>query len=246
MVESEWALRPVVQRSTAGLVAEQLRERVVTGKIAAGTQLSEAALAKAFGISRGPLREAMQRLLQEGLLRSERNRGIFVKELTHDDIADIYDARMAVESAAVRLILGRSEPSALGELRVALGSFPKAADAVDRRSVSDADVSFHAALVKASRSPRLVRMQATLLAETRMCITALWATQGNPDTVAAEHRGILEALEANSLEVALTRLGDHMQDGVTRLLHAGKSDQDAGSKESTPIAPAGEEGQWLA
>ncbi len=134
---------------------------MISRKITAGTQLSEAALAKAFGVSRGPLREAMQRLLQEGLLRSERNRGIFVKELTHDDIADIYDARMAIESAAIRMIVARSESADLSTLRDAYANFSKAAASGEPESVSDADLSFHAALVSASGSPRLVRMQAT-------------------------------------------------------------------------------------
>lgn len=218
MVTSAWDFRPVVQQSTAGLIAEQLRESVITGKITAGTQLSEAALAEAFGVSRGPLREAMQRLLQEGLLRSERNRGIFVKKLTHNDIEDIYDARTAIESAAIRMVIGRRNSADLSTLHDACADISHAAASGERQSVSDADLSFHAALVSASGSPRLVRMQATLLAETRMCITALEATQGDVATVADEHRRILDALESGSLEAALVRLEDHMHDGVTRLL----------------------------
>ncbi|MBF4768773.1 GntR family transcriptional regulator [Nocardioides agariphilus] len=220
MVTSDWEFTPVVQQSTPGLIAQQLRESLISGKITAGSQLSEAALAKAFGVSRGPLREAMQRLLQEGLLRSERNRGIFVKELTQDDIADIYDARSAIESAALRMVVSRGASADLSKLRQACANLAKAAASGERQSVSDADLSFHAALVNASGSPRLVRMQATLLAETRMCITALEATQDDVATVVDEHRLILEALESGSLETALERLQDHMQDGVMRLQRA--------------------------
>ena len=71
-------LEPVARQSTAELIADQMRSAIMYGVFAPGTQLGEAELAARFGVSRGPLREAMQRLVQEGLLRGERHRGLFV------------------------------------------------------------------------------------------------------------------------------------------------------------------------
>lgn len=87
LVPEEFA--PLERQSTAELIAERLRIAIMRGVLAPGAQLGEASLAAQFAVSRGPLREAMQRLVSEGLLRSERNRGIFVIELTDDDVLDV-------------------------------------------------------------------------------------------------------------------------------------------------------------
>src|SRR5215204_4789941 len=95
-----YTLEPVHFESTASIIARRLRRAIMYGSIPPGSQLTETELAAQFQVSRGPLREAMQRLVQEGLLRSERNRGLFVVELDDDDARDIYVARAAVEKAA--------------------------------------------------------------------------------------------------------------------------------------------------
>ena len=74
-------LDPVDRESTPSIIARKLRNAISHGDLAPGTQLAEAELARELGVSRGPLREAMQRLTQEGLLLSIRNRGLFVIEL---------------------------------------------------------------------------------------------------------------------------------------------------------------------
>ena len=86
----------------ASMVTERLRDSIVNGTLEPGSQLSEVELAHSFGVSRGPVREAIQRLVQEGLLRSEPHRGVFVPVLTDADVADVYLARAALESAALR------------------------------------------------------------------------------------------------------------------------------------------------
>jgi len=90
-------LEPVERRSTAAIVADRIRTAIMRGTFPPGTQLGEVELAARLGVSRGPLREAMQRLVAEGLLRSERYRGLFVRELDAADVRDVYIARTAVE-----------------------------------------------------------------------------------------------------------------------------------------------------
>ena len=98
-------LTPVVQETTPALIARQLRRAIGQGELAPGEQLNEAELSRHLGVSRGPLREAMQRLTQEGLLVSIRNRGVFVIEVTDDDVRDMYLARAAVERAAAARVI---------------------------------------------------------------------------------------------------------------------------------------------
>ena len=84
---------PLVQESTPSIIAEKLRQAIAHGELKPGAQLGEAELARQLGVSRGPLREGMQRLTQEGLLVSIRNRGLFVIDMTPEDVRDMYSAR---------------------------------------------------------------------------------------------------------------------------------------------------------
>ena len=209
---------PVQRDSTPALIAGQLREAVKDGRLAPGAQLSESQLSAQFGVSRGPLREAMQRLVQEGLLRSERNRGLFVTVLDARDIADIYLARSAVESAAaLQLARQRVDGGEHAELRAACAKMAHAVRHEDKVGVSDADLLFHEVLVARAGSPRLIRMHQTLIVETRMCMTVLQDTYRRPDDLVREHLLILDALEAGDEALLLRRIEEHMQDALTRL-----------------------------
>src|SRR5690625_5425200 len=98
-------LRPPRRQSTVEYLAEQLRAAVMSGRLAPGAQLGEAELAEQFQVSRGPLREAMQRLVSEGILHAIVNRGVFVNELTLADVVDVYRARSLIERGALELVL---------------------------------------------------------------------------------------------------------------------------------------------
>lgn len=209
-------IEPVSRESTAAIIARQLRDAITTGALQPGTQLGEAELAARFQVSRGPLREAMQRLVSEGLLRSERHRGLFVIELEPGDVYDIYAARAAIERAALIRILRGDRHAAVAVLEQALDAMAAAADHDDTSALSGADLRFHEALVEASGSRRLVRMAGTLLIETRMCLAALQEAERLQDRV-DEHTRILAAVKDGDEQRALALLEAHMEDAVARL-----------------------------
>lgn len=208
---------PVNQQSTAEMIADRLREAIMRGGLEPGAQLGEADLAAQFGVSRGPVREAMQRLVSEGLLRSIRHRGIFVIDLTHDDVADIYRARTAIESGALTLILDGRRHIAYQALEPSVTHMNARAAAGDAVGVSDADQAFHEALVASAGSPRLVRAARTLLIETRMCLGALQTTYPDLREQAREHVELREAIGSGPEERAYSLLAEHMHDAVHRL-----------------------------
>jgi len=199
------------------MVTERLRANIVNGTLEPGSQLSEVELASSFGVSRGPVREALQRLIQEGLVRSEPHRGVFVPVLSEDDVRDIYLAREALESSAVRHI-------------IATGSSPEAADALDRmvklmqdseqandwEAVGQYDLEFHTALVASSKSERLQRMFSTVISETRLCLGVLTAADARSDLV-AEHREIAQLIREGNTDEALAVLKTHFDDAVVTL-----------------------------
>ncbi|MEV7550313.1 GntR family transcriptional regulator [Amycolatopsis sp. NPDC089917] len=210
-------IEPVSRESTAGIIARQLRDAIMTGALPPGTQLGETDLASRFQVSRGPLREAMQHLVSEGLLRSERHRGLFVIDLEPGDVYDIYSARSAIERAAMLRALRGDRERVATELEQAVVAMAAAADDDDPTALSWADLRFHEALIAASGSKRLVRMARTLLIETRMCLTALQGTYQQVEERVTEHTRIIEALRAGDEETALSLLEAHMEDAVQRL-----------------------------
>lgn len=212
---------PVARRSTPEIIADQLRERILDGTLAPGTQLGEAALARSMEVSRGPIREAMQRLIQEGLLENIRHRGVFVIELGPDDIADIYSARSFLERAAADALMQRPDQEALGSLSDLLERMAAAADAKDWPRLSDLDLRFHETIVMASHSIRLGRMFHTLMAETRMCLAALEPAYPRPQDIVDEHRAMYEAIADGRRDEALERIDAHMARAQRKLAARG-------------------------
>ncbi len=215
-------IEPVNRESTASIIARRLRDAIETGALPPGTQLGESDLAARFEVSRGPLREAMQRLLSEGLLRSEPHRGLFVIDLEPDDVHDVYWARSAIErAAAVRVLRSGHRQQVADTLADAVRAMAEADAQDDPTALSESDLAFHEALIEASGSRRLVRMARTLLIETRMCLSALQDTytRDHPgtDERIAEHNRLIEALRSGDEDRMLTLLQAHMDDAVDRL-----------------------------
>ncbi|MEW2359944.1 GntR family transcriptional regulator [Spirillospora sp. NPDC029432] len=210
-------LEPVPRKSTVEIVYDELRSAIMYGSLAPGEQLGEAELAGRLGISRGPLREAMQRLVQEGLLHSEPHRGLFVITLDQGDVEDVYRARLAIERAACALVMERNRGEAVARLTEALERLVEAARQRDRVAMSDADQAFHEVLVSSSGSPRLERMAQTLLVETRMCLNALQETYPEPEELVEEHRRLVDAISDGEEERLLVLIEEHMTDSIERL-----------------------------
>ncbi|MEV0291542.1 MULTISPECIES: GntR family transcriptional regulator [unclassified Kribbella] len=208
-------IEPLAQESTPSIIADKLRQAISHGELKPGAQLGEADLARKLGVSRGPLREGMQRLTAEGLLVSIRNRGLFVIDMTPEDVRDMYLAREAIERAAARRIADGDHEAAGKELLAIVEQM--AAAEGDPAAVSELDIAFHERLVQLARSPRLSRMHATSITETRMCIHALAETYTVSDARIEEHKALAEAIAAGDYLHADDLLMAHMDDAITRL-----------------------------
>ena len=207
---------PLVRESTPSIIADKLRQAIAHGELKPGAQLGEAELARKLGVSRGPLREGMQRLTQEGLLVSIRNRGLFVIDMTPDDVRDMYIAREAIERAAARRILDGDHRAAGNEL---LAIVDQMAEAQTPAEVSELDIAFHERLLKLARSPRLSRMHQTFITETRMCIHALDESYAKSEVRDKEHRALADAIRKGDRELTERLLTAHMDDAINRLIH---------------------------
>jgi DNA-binding GntR family transcriptional regulator len=162
----------VERASMTEQVLREVRGAIVEGRIAQGEPLREVSLAQTLGTGRSSVREAVRQLVQEGLVEYETHRGASVRVLSLADRLDVYVAREAIETGAVRRILEAPEPIDLAPLRAALDELKTAARDHDRvtDAVIAADIRFHQELVQLAGSPRLSRAQETLAAETRMLL----------------------------------------------------------------------------
>jgi DNA-binding GntR family transcriptional regulator len=211
------ALTRLPRATYASMVTERLRDSIVDGTLAPGSQLSEVDLASRFGVSRGPVREALQRLIQEGLVRSSPHRGVFVPVLSEEDVRDIYLARHALESSAVRHIIATSKvDTAVESLDHFVKLMQDSEAAGDWEAVGRYDLEFHTALVAATGSERLQRMFSTVISETRICLGVLTAAEARSDLV-DEHRQIADMMRDGRTADALAVLKNHFEDAVVTI-----------------------------
>jgi DNA-binding GntR family transcriptional regulator len=214
------AFEPVERETTASIIADRIRDRIMDGSIAPGMQLGEAQLSERLGVSRGPIREAMQRLIQEGLLRNERHRGVFVVELNDEDVEDIYLARRAIEGASLAILARRQDGEVFALLESIIDSMEAAAVGGRWTEVAQHDLRFHEAAVAATGSKRLIRMFRTLLAETRICLVGLEANYGVWQDLVLEHRALLDGLRRGEQAGVLGLLDQHFNSAVRALRHS--------------------------
>jgi DNA-binding GntR family transcriptional regulator len=162
-----------LQRQTsAELVAEDIRERILAGDLVPGDPLREAELAAAFGVARNTVREGLRLLTQGGLATHEVHRGVTVRRYTPEEVVAVFDVRAIIEAAAARRA-GTVGEDELGPLRSALEDSERAADAADMKGVLTGNLEFHREIVRLLGNPRLDEIFGHLLAEIRLILTSL-------------------------------------------------------------------------
>ncbi|MGW9413554.1 GntR family transcriptional regulator [Arthrobacter cupressi] len=207
-------------RPTAQLIADQLREQIVQGAFLPGQQVNESVLAVQLNTSRGPIREALQRLSQEGILVNKRNRGVFVRELTSEDIREIYAARQALESTAAQELLD-APPETIEEtcsiLKDTLAEMAKQVAVSDWPAIARLDMQFHTSFVAGTGNSRLIRSYKTLAAESRMCILNLEVSYPRVAVLVEEHQVLLDLLARRDRKALLRAIRQHMEKAVEDL-----------------------------
>ena len=188
---------------TSAIIAEHLRERVVDGTYAPGAQMNEARLAGDFQVSRGPVREALQRLVQEGLLESRRNRGVFVRELTDDDAAEIFAAREVLECAAAAVIAAKPAGER-ARIAAALSSIAAELSAAIRANQEARslrlDYEFHSRFVDSAGNSRLSRAYATIATESLICSSHGVGAHPSHGDFSTHHEALVQLTERGDIE----------------------------------------------
>jgi len=195
-MQDAWDLPRFEAQSATESVRQIVREAIVDGRIPPGDQLRESQLTTMLGTSRGTVREAIRQLVQEGLVEYRMHHGAFVRSQFLSDSLDVYVAREAIETWAVRRLIEMNGDLDLAPLEGAVAAM-RSREARRKRPTDDtiaADLRFHHELVRLGGSPRLTRAHETFAAETRMLLRLHppypWKTY------AEDHQRLVDALRA--------------------------------------------------
>lgn len=213
-------------------VYAKLRQLIVDGEVASGERLDERTLCAALGVSRTPVREAITRLLGDGLVEHRPYQGNFVRRLDAEQVAGVYDVRCALEELAVRQAVSRITPEALGRIRGALDSACEALQAGDMTGFAAADRSFHRIVAECSANEALIGMLDNLDAQIQLVRVLANRDPQFVERTIAERDGILEAFESADGELAARLMRAHIEDAkrtVLRQLAARGSAQEPSS-----------------
>jgi DNA-binding GntR family transcriptional regulator len=200
-------------------VADQLRDEILEGRLPAGSRLVETELAERFGVSRGPIRDALAELARSGLAEDLPRRGTFVSSLTEKDLSEVYVIRQAIEEAAVRLAIELGTDEDLAELYAALDATEHAYAEDDLTSAWDADMAFHRVYCRMSGNGRLLTMFDELASQTVLLMRTALATHASLGwTPPVEfHRRIADGIRARDATAAVEAVAQHYQYTQSRL-----------------------------
>lgn len=205
--------------SLAEQAAEVLRTAIIEGDLRPGDPLSDSdpGLMAALSVSRNTLREAFRLLGHEGLLVLELHRGVHVRDLTEDDLHDIYTSRRVLEVAALRHAARDPASADLSAVRAAVAEGLKAAETGDWNAVGSANMHFHQAIVALHGSPRLNRTMRQILAEGRLAFHSMDDPGPFHEPYLALNRDLAALLAEGAFQDAADRLTAYLDQAEHQL-----------------------------
>lgn len=200
-------------RTLAERVFNQLQSAIVRGEIAPGTKITEPGLSKTYGISRGPLREAMRRLETHRLIERVPHVGARVVKLSMKELLELFDVREALESMAAHLAAEHMSAEEIAGLRKVLAVHEQQSDLARGEAYyqREGDLDFHYCIVQGSHN----RMLMTILCDDLYYLVRLYRTQFSasgtrPQRAFVEHHRIVDAIEAGDAELAELLMRRHV------------------------------------
>src|SRR5688500_15792649 len=191
-----------IDSSRSDRVYLRLKEAITSVSLRPGSSLGEAEVARQLGVSTTPVREALQRLGQDGLIVLSRYRGATVAEMTTTDVREIYELREAFEPMAARLGVPILTAADFAQMREAIARASAAIGRNDWQELSHWNRTFHGALIHCCQNSRLRRVLETLQDQNRIIALLTWEGRGYDTQEHAEHTAILEAAAARDADLA--------------------------------------------
>lgn len=205
----------IEKESISSKVYSHLKENILSGEIAAGAHLLEAQIAKQMGISRAPIREAFLQLEADGLVEVRANQGTFVRDLSIDDVREIYTARCLIEGYAASLAAKRATPEDIERLRQSLSDVLDTAKKGDYQATVVADFNMHRTIWQISGHKIIFEILQRLENQIRMFMALQAPLYEHLYDSVKDHKEIFEYISRGDSEAAKSSTEAH-------ILEAGK------------------------
>jgi phosphonate utilization transcriptional regulator len=211
------ALELVQSSSLPALVQVEIERLILKGELAIGQHVNESELAARFGTSRGPVREALRALEESGLVRSEKNRGMFVREISIAEADEIYDVREALDELIGRRVAERASSEQIRELGAVVADMDHAVALKDVGRYHALNLRFHDLLVDFTGNARLTESY-RLLTKGLLLFRLRGLTDGGGFAVSnTEHKAVVAAIAAGDAGRAGQLLRRHASESRARM-----------------------------
>jgi phosphonate utilization transcriptional regulator len=211
------ALQLVQSNSLPALVQVEIEQLILRGDLAIGQRINESELATRFGTSRGPVREALRALEESRLVRSEKNRGVFVREISVAEADEIYDVREALDQLIGQRVAERATAEQLRDLEAVLAEMDHATGLHDIKSYHALNLKFHDLLVDFAGNARLTESY-RLLTKGLLLFRLRGLQDGGGFAVSnTEHKAVVEAVAARDCARAGRLLRQHAIESRARM-----------------------------
>jgi len=208
------ALHPTIallqSNSLASVVQQEIERAILVGDYAPGSKLNEAALAERMGVSRGPVREAFRMLDEAGLVRTEKNRGVYVRDIPIDEALEIFDLRAAMDDWVGQRLAACITDAQLKEIRALVTEMEKAVKAQDARQYHVLNLKFHDRMVEMTGNRKLTDTYRKLIKELSLFRRQNLADSALMRTFLAEHKQIVKAIASGDAPAAGRAMFDHV------------------------------------
>ena len=236
--KSSAALAFLQSSSLPMLVQEEIERLIMTGELAVGSRINESELSQRFNTSRGPIREALRALEEAGLVRNEKNRGVFVREISFEEADEIYELREALEEIVGQRVARVITADGIERLRAMIEAMKSAAKAKDVEQYAQLNLQFHEILLETAGSQKLSETYKRLIKELHLFRMRALDDGGGLRVSADEHLAIVEAIASGDAERAGRVLRGHVAGSRSRMHKAmGRPDAHAPDGAKASLSP---------
>lgn len=213
-------LAPVQQRTLSDEAAHRLRTAIRNGVLRAGTRLVERDLAEQLGMSRIPVREAIQRLVEEGLVKKSPHRGTFVYAPTRKEIEEISSMRTVLESFVVERAMAHWTAEIETELRQIVDMMRSAADRGDWQQIHECDYQFHSTIWSIANHSVLQEVVSSLRSRINRFLFEVSGVlpASDMDYHINSHYQLIDVLKSGDVAKAQTEMATHVLAATTRIM----------------------------
>jgi phosphonate utilization transcriptional regulator len=205
------------RNSLASLVQTEIERMILDGELASGAKLTESTLADRLGVSRGPVREAFRMLEESGLVRTEKNRGVFVRDVAIEEALEIFELRAAMDQYVGRKLAETISAAQIKELRVFVEEMEQATKAGDAQAYHRLNLNFHDRLLELTGNAKFTATYRKLVNELSL-FRRQNLTHESMAVYSREHRQIVKAIAARDPDAAGQVMFQHVMNSRARTL----------------------------